>query len=101
MGPQQRGCGLADVDRSVQPHTDTGAENQHFDAVVALAALQATQSPDEPQTPRADQSRWGDAGDSAEIGVEIGARHPSSIANGNRPHAPGSAVDGENMRASE
>jgi hypothetical protein len=79
----------------VQPHTDTGTQNQHFDAVVALAALQAAQLSDEPQTPRADKSLWGEAGDSAEIGVEIGARHSSSIANPNRPHVSGSAVNGE------
>jgi hypothetical protein len=101
MHPQHCGCGLADVDRSVQPYTDTGAQDEDLEAVVAPAGLQAAQRPDEPQRPRTDHSPGGEAGDSAEIGVEIGARHSSSIANGNRPQVPGSAVDGRDIRVSE
>jgi hypothetical protein len=97
MDPQQCRCGLADVDRSVQPHTDTGTQNQHLDAIVAPAGLQAAQRPDEPQRPRTDHSPWGEAGESAEVGVKIGARHRSSIANANRRHVAGSAVSGENI----
>ena len=42
-------------------------------------------------------ARGREAGDSAEVGVKIGARHRSSIANANRRHVAGSAVSGENI----
>ncbi len=57
MHPQQRGSGLADAGRPVQPHTDTGAQGQHLDAGRGFAALQAAQRPDDPEGPRADPSR--------------------------------------------
>ena len=99
--PQQRGPGLADADRPVQPHTDTGAEDEHLDVAATTALYRRRQRADQSQRPRAEQGPWGQAGDSAKVGVKIGARHRSSIANAKRPHVPGSAVDGENIRVSE